>query len=530
MKRLDARTLTVATALVVTLAIAGLGQRVGTHDDFDLTAVIEEAYWYSRYNLGHLTMRAGMGDTFMPDMEMVEMMIAMADADPADGDIVSPPMNPALLKSVFASGEPFWTQPAAPSDFATLRWDPSTFDTRVTGSALGWTILKELEWAKQFHIDWHFGTVDDDFGAQWRFMGLVLTAMAEMQALDWIERHAAGEMTMVDKSDPFVMLMALSSLADVLGADAMPHSRSNRYYDPESAALFRRVANEQFDRVVVIPSESMTVKELATAIQGLVWYASITADQGRHRRALDHIATLGELLRERSALTAAAKGYAIRGLIEVFRVLDDRDALNAADRLVEELSMDYDEDYGIFRSQLNYSIDDVAAIVGGLNAAMLHGDVHGALAEKLLVGFFEAAVNLSGLQLSAPPAEAGKSAFELGAPDLYYRYPTLPLPGEVGDYGVAPVTASSVAFDPSSNTWTVTNTRFDTAGAMHAANEFIWLHANQVNGFPIVGERAHTEPMSAQTEERTRLPLLVRLIGHVGLVLLVALLVTMIRD
>ncbi|MFQ6044375.1 MAG: hypothetical protein ACE5PV_26280 [Candidatus Poribacteria bacterium] len=27
-------------------------------------------------------------------------------------------------------------------------------------------MIKEVEWAKQFHVDDHFGTPDDDFGAQ----------------------------------------------------------------------------------------------------------------------------------------------------------------------------------------------------------------------------------------------------------------------------------------------------------------------------------------------------------------------------
>jgi hypothetical protein len=142
----------------------------------------------------------------------------------------------------------------------------------ITGSALGWTIIKELEWAKQFHIDAHFGLPSDQYGAQWRFTGLVLTAMAKMQAVAWIDLHQAEEMIMADKSDPFVMLMAIADLADVLGTRTLPHSESNRYRDLEAAARFRTIADEQYDRVLAIPTESMSVKELSTAIQGLVWY------------------------------------------------------------------------------------------------------------------------------------------------------------------------------------------------------------------------------------------------------------------
>jgi hypothetical protein len=51
-----------------------------------------------------------------------------------------------------------------------------------------------------------------------------------------------------------------------------------------------------------------------------------------------------------------------------------------------------------------------------------------------------------------------------------------------GKYGVAPVFATEVRFDGSK--WTVTDGRFDSAGAMHASNEFIRFHNDEVNGFP----------------------------------------------
>ena len=186
MKTRTVRSTIVAMALVGTLSALSGAQTIGLNPDYDFTAAEEEAYWYSRYNLGHLTMRAGMGETFMPDPEMVSRMIALADANPNDGDTVSPPINPALLRTVFAGGNPAWTQPADPGDFATMRWDEASFDTRITGSAMGWTIIKELEWAKQFHIDSHFGTPEDSFGAQWRFTCLAVTALAKMPATAWL--------------------------------------------------------------------------------------------------------------------------------------------------------------------------------------------------------------------------------------------------------------------------------------------------------------------------------------------------------
>jgi len=505
----------VAAVVVATVGFVGLGQTVGLNPDFDLAVAEEEAYWYSRYNLGHLTMRSGMGESFMPDPATVEAMISIADADPDDGDTATPPVHPALLRTVYAGGDPRWTQPADPDDFATMRWDPESFDTRITGSALGWTVVKELEWAKQFHIDAHFGSPEDDFGAQWRFVGLVLTAMAEQQATAWMELRAAGETAMAYGADPFVMLMAYSDLAAVLGADAMPHSATNRYRDVEAAETFRAAADGQFDRVLGVPIEGMAVKELATAIQGLVWYASVTRDGNRQAIALERIEELGESLIAAPKRSAADRGYALRGLIEAHRVTGSIEALHAALDLVEELEFDFDHAYGIFESQMTYTIDDVAAIVGGLNAARRFGDADDRLIGRMLTGFFEGVVNLSGLQRSVPPVALGKGAFEQEDPEIFYGYPGLPLPDEVGEFGAAPVFASSVTFDPDTGTWTEVDERFDTAGAMHAANEFIWLHAEEVNGFPAVERPALA---AEETEEEPNDLLTLLILGTVALV------------
>lgn len=163
----------VASAQSTTLA--------GGNPNFDSTAAEEEGYWYSRYNMSNLTMISGLGEPFMPDMAMMEQMMQMADANPDDGDVPMPPMGATLLQSIYASGDPHFIQAIDMADFATMRWDPASFDTTVTSQAMGWTIVKEIEWAKQFHVDGHFGTPQDDFGAQWRFVGMVIVAEAKMQ-------------------------------------------------------------------------------------------------------------------------------------------------------------------------------------------------------------------------------------------------------------------------------------------------------------------------------------------------------------
>lgn len=463
----------------------------GGNPNFDATAAEEEGYWYSRYNLGNLVMRSGLGDTFMPDMDMVQQMIQMADADPNDGDTAMPPQNAALLKSVYASGDPHYTQRVDVDDFATQRWDPATFDKTVTTPALGWTMIKEIEWAKQFHVDDHFGTPSDSFGAQWRFVGLVLTAEAKMQAqfaLQMLKNEQgliANSDGMVDWRGQWVMLEALSDLGGTLGASVLPHSATNRYADPDASAMFLGAADMLFGALA--SRQPADTAELSLAIQALTWYAANTTNADNQAQAITLIAQHGDALIGANKDNATRKAYAIRGLIEAYRISRDGKYSTAVASVFDGLAAEYDAAHGIFSSQSSYTVDDVAVIMGALNSIRLFGGdtVDQATAEQIFTGFFESAVNMSGLQMSAPPKNVAKGVFEQDEPDIYYAYPGMPMPPMAGgEFGIAPVFATEVSWDGSR--WSVTSGRFDAAGAMHASNEFIWFHNDEVNGFPEV--------------------------------------------
>ena len=63
------------------------------------------------------------GNGVMADVptDMVMGAIGMVDANPNDGDTVVVPANVALLKIVYAGGDPHLTAKMDPTDFATLR-------------------------------------------------------------------------------------------------------------------------------------------------------------------------------------------------------------------------------------------------------------------------------------------------------------------------------------------------------------------------------------------------------------------------
>ncbi len=462
-----------------------------TEIPFDGTDAEEEGYWYSRYNLGNLVMRSGMGVHFMPEKAMVKAMIQAADANPDDGDTAAPAKGVTLLQAVYASGDPHYTQKLDVTDFSTQRWNPDTFDTTITTRAMGWTIIKESEWAKQFHVDDHFGTPRDDFGAQWRFVGMVMNASSKMQlqyALqnlkteDGLFANSDGQ---VDYTGNWVMLEALSDVGNLLNLKNVPHSATNRYYNPEQGAMFLGASDMLFG--VLADRQPADIEENSLAIQALTWYAASTANADDRDAAVKRIADLGKALTASKADTPTEHAFAIRGLIEAYRTTHDAAFLKAAAKHFNDLSKRFNAKTGIFDGQNTYTIDDVAVIMGALNSLKFYaGDaVDQGRVEELFTQFFLNAINKSGLQQSVPPIPVAKGKFEQDEPPIYYGYPTIPKPPMAGgQYGIAPVFATEVSFDASTGTWKVTNGNFDAAGAMHASNEFIWFHNDEVNGFP----------------------------------------------
>ena len=449
----------------------------------------EEGYWYSRYNLGNLVMRSGLGVQFMPEMKMVVGAIKMVDEDfnpmqkgknYGDKDHAIPPVKPALLKAVYKSGSPYYITKFNAADFSTQRWDPATFDKTLTGAANGYTILKEVEWAKQFHVDEHFGTPKSDFGAYWRFAGMVLNMEAKMQAMYFHENMDKYDLSGVGA---YVMLWGLSDLGNTLEQDKLPNSNSNRYKDLKASSFVLNAVDTLFNKIKGAKLDS--IKDKSTTIQALVWYAMATHNSVNKKAALSKIDQLAGELKLLNSVTISDKAYAIQGLIEAKRVLGGE--ISNLYTLTEGFLSDFDDSVGFFKSQTTYSIDDVAVIVGALNELRIfeNDKVNAKRVNEVFARFFETVVDKAGLQLSAPPLPIAKSKFEYeGEPELFFRYPSMPFPPMAGGkYGIAPVFGTSVTYKDGK--WEV-NKIFDTAGAMHASNEMIWLHHDEINGFPDV--------------------------------------------
>lgn len=482
-------------ALVAGLSGAMPARLAAQDTGFTSTDAEEEGYWYSRYNLGNLVMRSGLGETAAVPREVLMKALAAVDADfdaakfkagdmaYGDGDHAKPRMNAAPLMAVYKSGDPHFITRFDPPDFATQRWDPAKMDKTLTGLASGYTILKEAEWARQFHVDDHFGTPASDFGADWRFVGMIMNMSAKMQTAAFFKNMQAYDLS---DGGAAVMLMAVSDVANLLAVDQVAHSDvPNRYHDPETAAKFAAGADKLF--AMVMADTPASIRTRAQSVQALVWYAAYTENAANRAKALGRVAELAHALEGADPASAADQAYMLRALIEAHRTLGiDNGTIRAMGTAFIE---GFDFDTGGFEGQPGYTIDDVAAIVGALNALRTFetADVDADAVNEVFTSFWENVVNKGGLQISAPPIKIAKSPFEYeGEPATYFRYgDSQPIPPKAGgDFGIAPVFATSVAY--ADGAWQVSDGRFDTAGAMHASNEMIWFHYDEINGFPVV--------------------------------------------
>ncbi|MFQ5730720.1 MAG: hypothetical protein ACE5KM_02075 [Planctomycetaceae bacterium] len=175
----------------------------------------KDSYWYSRYNLGNLLMRSGMGihmvhnplfkqhsqndrkpdgsKMFPTPKDFMVFKIRQFCArtgvpcrfDPGhkDDPKAFPPkgVHPVFLE--YASGSPRFQQPPVPSDFNTLRWDPKSIDHTINPGAVGQALVKEVLWSEDFFANHRKGPNGEvwlgnkkEYGNGFR--GAALTAMA----------------------------------------------------------------------------------------------------------------------------------------------------------------------------------------------------------------------------------------------------------------------------------------------------------------------------------------------------------------
>ena len=445
----------------------------GGDAEFNFAALIWQGYWLSRDHFGPFVMASGMGIPFEPPMDQVIMAIGMVAQNPDDP--VTIPQNMMPLQAVFASGRPDLVNDPRdfdPLDFEAFRLDPSTFDETVTVRGQAETMLKESQWAHNFAAP-HFGDPEDDFGALQRFIGMMVSMLAQMQGqyamqnlmgADGLYYDSDGTL---DYTGNWVMLHTLSDIAGLTG------EQDGRYANPDVHPTFEDAASQLFRTLEDRRPESP--QEAAAAIRAVIYRALTATDSGVRAGALAKASAIadGQLL-DVSSGDIVENAAAIAGLIAIAAVEDSGQYRDAADSLFQRLSDDVDADHGIFTSKDIYNVDEVGWIIGGLNALVQEGnDASRGPAGRMLLAFHESTMSLAGMQLSAPPGKSGAMAgeFEMSLPSVVYYHPAdTPPPAMAGKLMVP---AEEITWDGSA--WAVTSDRFVPGGAMHLANELNWL-------------------------------------------------------
>ena len=446
----------------------------GGDPEFNFTALIWQGYWLSRDHFGPFVMASGMGIPFEPPMDQIQMAMAMVAQNPADPIVIPPNMLP--LQAVFASGSSDLVNDPRdfdPQDFEAFRLDPSTFDETVMVSAQAETMLKESQWARAFASS-HFGDPQGDFGAQQRFIGVMVAMLAQLQG-QYAMQNLLGDAGLyldsdgaLDYTGNWVMLHALADIASLTGEENGRYQNLTVYPMLEDAAtqLFRALEDRQPE----------SPREAATAIRALIYRAWTAEDSGVRDAALAKAGSIADSqLVDFTSDDVFENAAAIAGLVAIGVAEDNREYRNAADGLFQRLSDDFDSSRGMFTSTDIYNVDDVAWIIGGLNALVQEGnDATRGPAARMLLAFYESTISLGGMQLSAPPGKNGAMAGDwekVNLPSVVYYHPAnTPAPPMVGKLTVP---AEEITWN--GDAWQVTSDRFVTAGAMHLANEMNWL-------------------------------------------------------
>jgi hypothetical protein len=143
-----------------------------------------ENYEYSRYQLGVIIARSGMGlhmmwsplivaqsamvgpdfdgsQTMAPNGYNEDDMLMMAIMHFGHLANQTPPMNAWPQFGEFVGGDPHYAQPVDADnfqmDFASLRWDRQTMDKRLSPGALGQSLMKQYLWAQDMLGGFHDG-------------------------------------------------------------------------------------------------------------------------------------------------------------------------------------------------------------------------------------------------------------------------------------------------------------------------------------------------------------------------------------
>lgn len=494
-------------------------------DEDRLEIALLQAYFLSVDNFAGPVMMGGMGLPLVPTMftpeEFAPMMAMMAQM--ADFDLSMMPANPGLLSAIYTSADPKLPDGTTvdPMDFGTMRWDPAGFDTTITTRDQAMVILKFAEWAKFFYKGFGGESILFPSPQMEAFLSLAFTAEAMMVSnftgqnlmtengfITSINMDGDSRQVVDDTVRPFdqaAMLWALSDMMLTMKDPKFPNlgAIAQKLATPEMMASLTGMMNTSFDLVQANPSTDSIDKALS--IVALVWYAAVTADDARRADVLAEIEQIAGSLGSVET-TAFEKAASIRGLLEASRVTGNQGYMDTAMSLWNDLDGMWDDQAKTYAptsgaTTYTYTPWNAGLVIGALAEIVASGGVGISqdvqdLATNRFMDFLQTSIMASG-----------------------FTHLPVPTPGSTGLF------VSEISYDTSNDTWTVSDSRYTTAGSQYAANELIWLEGTlkgRQTGYPQVAPIVTEEPEPPSVGDATAPMWALAGIGALGALLLVS--------
>ncbi|HEY3297171.1 MAG TPA: hypothetical protein VGK34_00835 [Armatimonadota bacterium] len=484
---------------------AARGMDLDNRCNIDMNTAREEASWYSIMNVIALAFGSGMGLPIEPsEVNSILNRLGLTMSD-------LPMKNPSMIQAYFKNGDPHLTKKFEQKNLDSWRWSPDSFDKEFTPQAQGWSIIAQCEAAKWFDIPEKQTAISVELREEWMSDGLLLAAIAERQcafAYDnlrdqrglFVTAAEPGSIKVTNPetnlTDQVCMLWAACDVA------SLTSRQDTAYYDEDAWKSCMASADSLFEAITMhkdslLDASMNKVQARSISIPALIWYASLTETQDLKAQSLWLVREFADYLvraqdnNEMVGNTIVDAAAALRALVDAFRITRLRTYADAAVNIFNFIESQWWKSPGMYSqsptsSEYTFNADDIGTILGALNVSrlFLKERVNGRLAELRMRIFFCNAVDLSGLQMSTPSMDFLPEWLQQREPAIHFRHPAIPLPQDAGGiYGVAPVFAGEVGFDPQQDVWS-RRMIFDVSAAMHAACEFIWLNHEAIDGFP----------------------------------------------
>lgn len=455
-------------------------------DSFTLEIAQREAYWYSLYNVAHLTMFSGLGNPMKAE-EMAGLLDWLKGGGVKKAELVKD-MN--MISSVYKSGAPHFIQPVDLNNKKSLRWSTKNMDRTLEPAAQAFTIIKSV--TKNFHRDYH-ETIQNQRVAIAMYPEAI--EMAELLAEKMVDGDGLfvtvspdGKKGKPNPLDQVAVLWAFSDLALVAGDPEIPP-----YVDSELLKWSTKMADEAFRATKTMTPRSIIDKALAIEAYGR--YAAATGNPELRLEAIKLIKKFANQLLRSSSKSITEMGLSVYGLGEAYRVLGDykylEEALKIFNRDMEQLWNETAGVYAPFKGAERYVYTpfDAGAVLAAFNTVLWFAipsyesphDSGPFLADKRYTRFFESLIVISGMQQSSGISLV-EEIYPEREPELHFAHPALPNPEKAGgSFGKAPVYAGEVTYE--NGKWRVTDDRFRTMEAMFLANMSVILNRHQADCF-----------------------------------------------